>query len=139
MHWKTSIPSIFILSLLIGIATSCLLNNFFGGTGALYKDSISSNLATYASITLGFLLTGFTVLMIYSEKASFQGWKESGHFTTWRVIYVASLLVSMIVLVFAFLILKYPELIKVSFGFLAMSLSLTIFSFIPIFCLSLKL
>lgn len=121
-----------LLGLLIGITTysvtQCILSSF-----SEYNLEISANLSTYASVILGFLLMGFTVLFSYSDKSFFKGWKNSGHFNTWFFNYILALVFSVIVLLFSFIVLVDYTYLPLAFAFFSISIFFTILIFLPIF------
>jgi len=102
----------------------------------LKKDNIStfsSNLATISSIALGFLLTGFAVMMSYSDKAFFKVWADNNGFAIWKTLYFSSLFCNILVLMSSFIILLYPNLLEIVIAVLSFSLTITAFVFIPVF------
>lgn len=121
-----------LLGLLTGILTYRITQSYLSIL-IKHNDSFSANLSAYASVIIGFLLMGFTVLFSYSDKAAFKGWKNSGHFNTWIIIYIFALLSNVIVLFFSFLILVQPILIPFALGFFVTSITFTILVFAPIF------
>ena len=95
--------------------------------------AISGNVATYASIMLGFLLTGFAVLMSYSEKAFFKAWENSGGLVAWKIFYFLSLLSNFTFLVLSFVLLICPNAIGITFSVITFSFLDSALVFLPVF------
>lgn len=100
--------------------------------------AISGNIATYSSIILGFLLTGFAVLMSYSEKEFFKAWKKSGGLAAWKLFYILSLISNFTLLVLSFALLICPNFIAITFSVMTFSLLDSALVFLPVFNAALR-
>lgn len=95
-------------------------------------DSLANGLMTYASISVGFILTEFALLMTFADNPFFKTWHKSGKFQIWQTLNLIALLSSVSVLVSSIVMLGWERLLSVVVGILAVNVISMLFVFIPL-------
>lgn len=95
-------------------------------------DSLANGLMTYASISVGFILTEFALLMTFADNPFFKKWHRSGKFQIWQTLNLIALLSSISVLVSSIVMLGWEKLLSVVVGILAINVLSMLSVFVPL-------
>ena len=97
-----------------------------------HVDSLSNGLMTYASISVGFILTEFALLLTFSSSAFFANWRRSGKFLLWQAVNLLAVFSSLAVLVSSFVLLGWESTLPFVMGILAVNVVCMVLVFTPL-------
>lgn len=95
-------------------------------------DSLANGLMTYASISVGFILTEFALLLTFADNPFFKKWHKSGKFQLWQTLNLVALISSICVLISSIIMLGWEKLLSVVVAILAINVISMIFVFVPL-------
>ena len=93
---------------------------------------LSNGLMTYASISVGFILTEFALLLTFSSSAFFANWRRSGKFLLWQAVNLLAVFSSLAVLVSSFVLLGWESTLPFVMGILAVNVVCMVLVFTPL-------
>ncbi len=133
--YKVSLLIIFGVLLGAGLTAYlfCMDNPAIGRIADRHIDALANGLMTYASISVGFLLTELALLLTFSSNPFFISWQRSGKFKVWMSLNIIALLSSIGVLVSSFILLGWDGTLPFVMGILAVNALSMLFVFIPLF------
>ncbi len=102
-------------------------------------DALANGLMTYASISVGFLLTELALLLTFSSSPFFVSWQRSGKYKVWISLNSIALFSSIGVLVSSFILLGWESTLPFVMGLLAVNALSMLFVFIPLFIVAGKI
>ena len=132
--YALSVFTLFAVLLAVGIAAFLLCDE----TPAIqhiadqHIDSLANGLMTYASISVGFILTEFALLMTFADNPFFKKWHRSGKFQIWQTLNLIALLSSISVLVSSIVMLGWERLLSIVVGILAINVLSMLSVFVPL-------
>ncbi len=97
-----------------------------------HVDALANGLMTYASISVGFILSEFALLLTFASNPFFKKWQKSGKFQLWQTLNLTALLSSVGVLVSSLVLLGWEDTLPVIFGILAVNVLSMTLVFVPL-------
>ncbi len=125
------LSAIFVLAG-VGAYMLCVDNPNIEHIADKHIDALSNGLMTYASISVGFILTEFALLLSFSSSPFFRSWQKSGKFKLWQSVNVFAIFSSIAVLVSSFILLGWDGALPVVVGILAVNALSLAFVFVPL-------
>lgn len=132
--YSISTLSLFAILFIIGCMAYivCQDNPSIKHIADMHIDALANGLMTYASISVGFILTEFALLLTFASNPFFKKWQKSGKFQLWQTLNLCALLSSVGVLVSSLVLLGWEETLPIAFGILAVNVFSMTIVFVPL-------
>lgn len=129
--WLTVIIFVLIVS---GFAAYilCIDNPAITHIADAHIDSFSNGLMTYASISMGLILTEFALLLTFASSPFFKDWQRTGKFKLWQTVNLFAVFTSLAVLVSSFILLGWEHTLPAVLAILAANVVCMAMVFIPL-------
>ena len=129
--WLTVIIFVLIVS---GFAAYilCIDNPAITHIADAHIDSFSNGLMTYASISMGLILTEFALLLTFASSPFFKDWQRTGKFKLWQTVNLFAVFTSLAVLVSSFILLGWERTLPAVLAILAANVVCMAMVFIPL-------
>ena len=101
LFYAAGLVCIVLLLMVSGFAAYilCIDNPAITHIADAHIDSFSNGLMTYASISMGLILTEFALLLTFASSPFFKNWQRTGKFKLWQTVNLFAVFTSLAVLV----------------------------------------
>ena len=110
----------------------CIDNPAITHIADAHIDSFSNGLMTYASISMGLILTEFALLLTFASSPFFKDWQRTGKFKLWQTVNLFAVFTSLAVLVSSFILLGWEHTLPAVLAILAANVVCMAMVFIPL-------
>lgn len=110
----------------------CMDNPAITHIADAHIDSFSNGLMTYASISMGLILTEFALLLTFASSPFFKNWQRTGKFKLWQTVNLFAVFTSLAVLVSSFVLLGWEHTLPTVLAILAVNVVCMAMVFIPL-------
>lgn len=134
LFYAAGLVCIVLLLMVSGFAAYilCIDNPAITHIADAHIDSFSNGLMTYASISMGLILTEFALLLTFASSPFFKNWQRTGKFKLWQTVNLFAVFTSLAVLVSSFVLLGWEGTLPAVLAILAMNVVSMAMVFIPL-------